>query len=372
MDSSESLAAPRVITGMSSPDLHDRATALFIEVSDLADKACRLKLDAVGAQDPLLAEEVRSLLGFASKAPLLEQTAPAAPKDPLGLVNEVLDDRYRIDALVAEGGFGYVYRAEHLRWARPIAVKVIKHVGPISQQLETAFIREGALLNDLSRKTTGIVQSYDVGTWKAPNGKPHLFTVLEWLEGRTLAEANQDGPWTLERVVRSLAPVAQALDIAHANGVAHRDIKPSNIFMIEEQGVCISKLLDFGIAKVATEEGFLKSSGNLKALTAGYAAPEQFLADLGPTGPWTDVHALAVVCVELLLGTHPTPVNDVASALKLCSPDERPTPRTHGLQVSNAVEATFVRALGYTPNSRYPTAGQFWAELESAAQVAEI
>lgn len=357
---------------MTTQDLHARATALFIELMGLCGDDRASRLSAVSSSDADLAKEVTSLLDFASEAPLLEQVAAAPlPTDPLGLIGQVIDERYRIEALAAEGGFGYVYRAEHLRWARPVAVKVIKHTGPISQQLEAAFIREGALLNDLSRKTTGIVQSYDVGTLKTANGRPHLFTVLEWLEGCTLAEASKDGPWPIARVVQTLAPIAAALDIAHESGVAHRDIKPCNIFMVEDQGIRTSKLLDFGIAKVATEDGFLKSSGNLKALTAGYAAPEQFLTELGPTGPWTDVHALAVVCVELLLGQHPNPVDDIAGALKLCSPDERPPPRTHGLQVSDEMEAVFARALGYSPEARYPTAGKFWSDFESAGLAAE-
>ncbi len=354
---------------VTSQSLHKRANALFMEVVELEPSAQDARLAELATDDLELAQEVRSLLGFACAKPLLKATTRASmmATDPMGIVGEVVDGRYHVHELVAEGGFSYVYRGEHLRWKRPVALKVIKHDGRITERLQEAFVREGALLSDLSRKTTGIVQSYDVGLWQAPNGKSQLFTALEWLQGRTLAAASRDGAWTLPRILQTLAPVARALQIAHESGVAHRDIKPSNIFCVEESGTRTSKLLDFGIAKVASEQGFMQSSGNLKALTAGYAAPEQFIPDLGATGPWTDVHALAMVCVELLLGRHPVPVNDVRGALKAASPTERPTPRTHGVAVPLAVEQVFEQALRYQPADRYPTAGAFWSQLEQAA-----
>jgi len=338
----------------------------LIEVPKAAQEA---RLDQAATTDLALANEVRSLLGFNHQGPLIEAPPAKATQagDVLGIVGQVVDDRYRVDALVAEGGFSYVYRGEHLRWKRPLALKVIKHDGRIGERLQAAFVQESALLSELSRKTNGIVQSYDVGQWQAPSGRRHLFTALEWLQGCTLAEACRGGAWSLSRVISTLAPVAEALQIAHESGVAHQDIKPSNIFCVEEQGARTCKLLDFGIAKVASDEGFLKSSGTLKALTAGYAAPEQFMSNLGATGPWTDVHGLAMVCVELLLGHHPAPVNDVQSAMKAASPGERPTPRTHGADVSDAVEGVFQRALSYKPEHRPRTAGAFWRDLQASA-----
>lgn len=355
---------------MTAADLHRRAKALFIEIAESPKAAQEACLEQTATTDLALANEVRSLLGFNHQGPLIDAPPPRTPEasDVLGIVGQVVDDRYRVDALVAEGGFSYVYRGEHLRWKRPLALKVIKHDGRIGERLQAAFVQESALLSELSRKTNGIVQSYDAGQWQAANGKRHLFTALEWLQGCTLAEAGRDGPWSLSRVVRTLAPVAEALQVAHESGVAHRDIKPSNIFCVEETGARTSKLLDFGIAKVASDEGFLKSSGTLKALTAGYAAPEQFITNLGATGPWTDVHGLAMVCVELLLGRHPAPVNDVQSAMKAASPTERPTPRTHGADVSDGVEAAFQRALSFQPSHRHTTAGAFWRELQAAAK----
>lgn len=331
--------------------------------------------------DAALRDEVASLLAHVSDAPLLEAPAASgerAPEatggvdDPLGLVGVTLDDRYRVEAFVAEGGFGCVYRALHLRWSRPVAVKVFRP--ELDQQdreeLREAFVKEGALLNELSRHTTAIVQSYDVGTWARPDGQAVLFTVLEWLEGTSLADARApDARWPLERVMQTLGPVAEALAVAHRHGVAHRDVKPSNIFLVDEAGTTATKLLDFGVAKVAAERrrGFASTGGRVTAFTIDYAAPEQIAKTHGPTGPWTDVYALALVCVELLSGRRPYDEDDTVAALALaCDAERRPTPRAAGVAVSDAIEAVFARALAVPTVERYPDAEALWAALDEA------
>jgi serine/threonine protein kinase len=325
------------------------------------------------ADDEALRVEVLSLLAFHDEAPLIEERPPPPPDDPLGLLGATLDDRYLVERFVAEGGFGYVYRAWNLRWRRPVAVKVFKpFLSPADQEmLREAFIKEGAILNELSRKTTAIVQSYDVGTWSRPDGVALLFTVLEWLEGRSLADATalEPGGWPLERVVETLSPVADALAVAHGSGVAHRDVKPRNIFLVEEGGGRAAKLLDFGVAKVAAERGrgFQSTGGKLSAFTVDYAAPEQIARTHGPTGPWTDVYSLALVCVERMLGRHPHAGVDVLEAMtRARDPARRPTPRALGLDVGDAVEAVFARALSVEPGERFPDAAAFWSALDAA------
>lgn len=317
--------------------------------------------------------EVESLLAHVSDDPLIEEPVVPPPDDPLGLLGVTLDDRYRVEAYVAEGGFGHVYRATHLRWQRPVAVKVFKpFLSPDDAELRAAFIKEGALLTELSRKTTSIVQSYDIGTWVSPVGVHLLFTVLEWLDGRPLSALVAEGraPWTLARVVELLTPVAQALAVAHASGVAHRDVKPGNIFLLEEPGGATVKLLDFGVAKVAAERarGFQSTGGKVTAFTIGYAAPEQIARSHGPTGPWTDVYALALVATELLAGrrAYGDESNPVQAMARARDPARRPTPRALGMQVSDAVEAVFARALAVDPTTRPRDAGLFWSELTEA------
>lgn len=356
---------------------HARVKAVFLEALDRPPEAWAAFLDDACAGDLALRAEVASLLAHHSDAPLIEERPASTPPpadDPLGLCGVTLDDRYRIDTFVAEGGFGFVYRAWHVRWSRPVAVKVFKPLGGPGEQgeLKAAFVKEGALLNDLSRKTTAIVQSYDVGTWIRPDGVPVLFTVLEWLEGRSLAESIDGEPWPLARVLATLRPVADALAVAHQSGVAHRDVKPRNIYLVDEpEGPPTVKLLDFGVAKVAAERGrgFLSTGGRITAFTVDYGAPEQISRTHGPTGPWTDVYALALLCVELLAGRHPFAGLDVIEAMgRARDPARRPTPASLGVAVSAAVEAVFARALSVERADRYADTGELWRALAAAAE----
>jgi len=322
--------------------------------------------------DDGLAREVLELLAHQTNEPLLR-----ADTDPLGIVGEVVDARYRVVSLVGEGGFSWVYRAEHVRWEKPVALKILK-LGDgtgVESEVARAFVREGALLDDLSRRTSSIVRSYDVGTWRTPSGRSVLFTALEWLEGETLAErlrrerARGEAPgWSLPEVLRTLEPVARALAVAHEAGVAHRDVKPSNVFLATSEGGERVKLLDFGVAKVAAGDGgFHASTGAGRAVTFAYAAPEQVLRAHGPTGPWTDVYALALVAVELLGGRHPTRGKDVEETMaRACDPRHRPTPRAEGVAVSDALEEVFAAALAVSTDARPRDAGRFWDALTAA------
>jgi serine/threonine protein kinase len=278
--------------------------------------------------------------------------------------------------MVAEGGFSFVYRAEQIQWRRRVAVKVFK-LERGDEALRQAFIQEGAIQNELSRHTMAIVPSYDVGTWVDVDGQPRVFTVLEWLDGRTLAEVLREerrgggsAAWSLARVIEVMAPVAEALAVAHAAGIAHRDVKPPNVFLVEERGRRGARLLDFGVAKLAADHGggFHSTGGRISAFTLAYAAPEQLRRNLGATGPWTDVYALALVCVDLLLGRRRDDADDpVLAAARVSDPAARPTPARLGVSVPAAVEAVFARALAVSPAERFPDAGSFWSALVAGA-----
>ena len=144
------------------------------------------------------------------------------------------------------------------------------------------------------------------------------YMILEWLDGATLesilrSERAQDvAPRTPSETVALLEPIAEALALAHSKGIAHRDVKPPNIFVMGQARAptCALKLLDFGIAKVVQDAqkmsgSFAKTRGDVTSFTPAYGAPEQFSRTHGATGPWTDVFALALVCVELLTGKEP-------------------------------------------------------------------
>jgi formylglycine-generating enzyme required for sulfatase activity len=306
-------------------------------------------------------------------------------EDRLNLVGVTLEGKYRIDAVVAEGGFALVYKATHLVWNRPVAVKVFYALAdlPESQRasLVEEFLREGALLAELSERSAAIVQARDVGTTKTPDGEQLPFMILEWLDGTTLenvlrAERDKGLPLrTPAEAVDLLDPVAEALALAHRRGIAHRDVKPPNIFVIGDPRApkCGVKLLDFGIAKVVQDVqkaagSFSKTSGNVTSFTPAYGAPEQFSRTHGATGPWTDVFALALVASEVMSGCEPLS-GDTFVQLGFASSDasRRPTPRTLGCgSVTEDVERVFAKALAVRPEDRYQDAGDFWSALRAA------
>jgi cytochrome c peroxidase len=311
---------------------------------------------------------------------------PKEPKDPLGLVGTTIDGRYDVLSLVDEGGYGWVYKARRVMWDKPVALKLFKRRDDNSDKqaaAKRAFIAEGAVLNELSRKTTAIVQSFDIGEVQQPDGFSLLYMALEWLEGTTLSKLcaaerarapGNKAPWPIERIIVTVEPVAVALAIAHASGVAHRDIKPGNIFLVGDVagGDTTAKLLDFGVAKVVEDltEGFDKTGHREGPYTPKYAAPEQFSKRYGSTGPWTDVYSLAMVCVELLVGRYPLEAESFGQlTFTVCDKDARPTPRRFGAAASEAVEAVFARALAVDSDTRFRDAGSFWRALLDAAGV---
>ena len=159
-----------------------------------------------------------------------------------------------------------------------------------------------------------IVRVFDFGVTPA-GGVPYL--VLEWLEGEDLEAhlAKRDRPYSEEEAIALLRPAIEALAKAHRKGIAHRDIKPANIFLAETDDGVNLRILDFGIAK-AMQEGetatqmATKTSSGFSAFSPNYGAPEQFQSKkFGPTGPWTDVHALGLILIEMVAGRPaPTPI----------------------------------------------------------------
>jgi eukaryotic-like serine/threonine-protein kinase len=306
-----------------------------------------------------------------------------AESDALGLIGTTIEGKYAIESVVGEGGFAIVYRATHLLWKRPVAVKVFKALGEVApherKKLLEDFIQEGALLADLSERSTAICQARDVGMLSTPKRDQVPYMVLEWLEGMPLEavierERVAGLPLrSLEQTVHLLDPVAEALALAHKKGIAHRDVKPANVFVLgDPRGSDVGvKLLDFGIAKVvqdAQKMGFGKTAGHITSFTPSYGAPEQFNRAYGATGPWTDVFALALVAVEVLTGREPLSGDNLVQLAHAASdPGTRPSPRTFRLNVTDDVEAVFLKALAVKPEERYATAGDFWKALRAVA-----
>ncbi len=308
--------------------------------------------------------------------------------DSLALVGTTVSDKYEIERVVGEGGFALVYRATHKVWKRPVAIKVFRALGDLPHaqrdQLVHEFIREGALLAELSERSAAICQARDVGMLKS-GGREMPYMVLEWLEGESLdtvltrERQAKRPPRTPIEALHLLEPAAEALALAHRKGIAHRDVKPGNIFILgDPRGDFTVKLLDFGIAKVVQDAqrmggAFAQTQGVVSSFTPSYGAPEQFSRTHGATGPWTDVFAMALIFTELCTQQRALQGDDLTQ-LAFCSmdPTRRPTPRTFGVEISDGLEAVLRRAVAVSPDERYASMGELWDALRGALSMTPL
>jgi len=302
--------------------------------------------------------------------------------DPFGLLGVVVDGLIRVDGVAALGGFSVVYRGFHLGLREPFAVKCLRIPPGLDRTTERLvlerFAMEGRLQYKLAHR--GIARMFGVGATRA-RGDERLvpFTVLEWLEGQTLADLIDErarcgaAPLPLPEVVRLLDGAVDGLAYAHLLGVAHRDIKPRNIFVLASpMSVAYrTKLLDFGIAKILDDRVLRVGPAPVSEVGSAlmsppYAAPEQLEPAIGAIGPWTDVYGLALATLEAATGRriHQSrhPLEHMARALDVV---RRLVPSA-GPRWPEPVEQVFCKALSVSPQERWPDASVFWGALKHA------
>jgi serine/threonine-protein kinase len=306
-----------------------------------------------------------------------------AATDPFGLAGQVFDGQFRVDHYVGEGGFSVVYRGTHVGLSEPIAVKCLKLPPALGSALVESFIKrfrdESRLHYKLSQGHLHIARSIASGTTVAPATSALVpYTVLEWLEGRSLAEELEERRARgltgrpLAQVVKLLDSAIDALAYAHAQGVVHRDLNPGNLFLTRTTSGMKLKVLDFGVAKVMADSvlamgAAARTFGNMRIFTPSYGAPEQFDERIGAIGPWTDVYAVALLVVEALTDRSVMDGEHIGElAAKALNPIQRPTPRALGVSIGDEVEGVLARAVALAPGERPRDAGELWGMLKHA------
>ena len=221
---------------------------------------------------------------------------PQAPPAP-SLIGEVIDGRYRCFKKLGEGGMGEVYAAEHVHIEKRFAIKLLKAEIVSNPEAVKRFQQEAR--SSSSIKHRNIIAVEDFG--KLPDGR--IYMCMEMLDGSALNEMIQH-PLTADRLLNILIQAGHGLAAAHAKGIVHRDMKPENIFVTHDASGDVPKLLDFGIAKVAGNDGQnnLTRTGTIFG-TPFYMAPEQALGN--PVDARTDIYALGVIMYECFAGSLP-------------------------------------------------------------------
>lgn len=276
--------------------------------------------------------------------------------------------RYRLVRELGRGASSIVYEAEHVELGRRVALKVLDAERTHSREFTTRFRREARALSRLQH--SNLVRVYDFG--QADDGR--MYSAMELVEGETLRQVlARDTKLDVHQVLRIGLQAARALHAAHRAGIIHRDIKPENMILTPRGEL---KLLDFGIAKTASEAGSAilgdvePDSHPLGALTLfgtpEYMAPEQ--ASGGRIDGRADVYALGCVLYELL--THSLPFHEESDALLLDAKLRgSPVPlreRAPERRIPRSVERLVMRALARHPVRRFESAAELASELVEA------
>ena len=280
----------------------------------------------------------------------LETGSP--PTTPRALGPDDTVGPYRLVRELGRGGMGAVWLAEREgAFRQEVALKLVK-LGMDTVEVVRRFERERQLLADLDHP--GIVRLLDGGATES--GRPYL--VLELVDGVPLDQHCRERALDVDARLALFADVCEAVASAHALGVVHRDLKPSNVLVT---GDGTAKVLDFGIAKVLSEDGpeisLLTRTGE-RLLTPRYAAPEQVRGE--ECTPATDVYALGVLLYELLTDRPPYEVETATlREIETAVCDEtprRPSALTGGTlrrRLAGDLDVIALRALAKEPTRRY-------------------
>jgi hypothetical protein len=269
-----------------------------------------------------------------------------------------LSGRYRLERRLGRGGMGVVYGATDLSLGRAVAVKVLREELVGDAESADRFASEARISARFTHPH--VVTIHDFGI--LPGSR--AFLVMERLDGTTLRhELARTGRLDDARVLAVMRGVCSAVESAHRRSLVHRDLKPENVFLACSDGIETPKVLDFGIAKLLSDD----EAGTRRETRAGvllgtpeYMAPEQ-LGGGAPDPSW-DVWALAVMTCEMLTGSHPFAGPAFRRAAGT-APSARPGSRWEA-EADAAWRPYLARWLSIEPGARPVSAADFFSELQ--------
>jgi len=252
---------------------------------------------------------------------------------------------YKILGTAGVGGMGIVYKALDLKLNRTVALKFLPNELNVASKDKERFLLEARTASGLDHTNIGVIH----GLEETADGQ--TFIVMAYYEGLTLAEKIRRGAVAPKEAVSIMMQLLHGLSEAHEHSIIHRDIKPSNI-ILTRQGV--AKIVDFGLARVASSAATTLSAGPVGTLA--YMAPEQVRNE--PLDRRTDIWALGVVFEEMLTGKHPFERDNMSAVLLAIL--EQPPP-VEGLDP--ALAAIVCRALAKDRTHRYGDCREMLADL---------
>ena len=257
--------------------------------------------------------------------------------------------QYEIKEKIGQGGMGAVYKVYDPSLDRIVALKVILPGHELSPAQVERFNREARAIARI--KHPNIIGVYQIGE------EPYYYFTMDLIEGENLSQLLQNGELTPVESADICRKIASALGAAHDKGIVHRDLKPSNIMLDADRN---PHLMDFGLAKLESEEEQLTRTGDILG-TPEYMAPEQVDPSAGEIDGRSDVYSLGAILYEMLTQKPPfsgTPIRVLWQKLN----QSPPRPGQHNASVPAELDAICIKAMAKDQTERFQTA----LEMEEA------
>lgn len=279
----------------------------------------------------------------------------SAPKQEDISLPEIAE-RFETISLIGTGGMSDVYKVRDKSSGNLFAAKILKGRLCSDEKTRQRFLQEASIIQQLEH--TNIIKV--IGSDITPEGAPYL--LLEWLEGKTLAEEIAQGPLPFNKAQDVFSQMCKGLEYAHLKGIIHRDIKPSNVLLIKSEDRYDVKIMDFGIAKIlgsedTNKESFETESGAVLGSPA-YMSPEQCLGET--VDARSDIYSMGCLMYEALIGTNPfianTPMGTILNHLEKDPEDLLSTDEFARKKIPSYFESTLLSCLSKKAALRYSSA----------------
>jgi serine/threonine protein kinase len=293
------------------------------------------------------------------ESPAARDRTPPPPKPP-PIPNRSADDvstyvgntlgSYKIHELLGKGGMGYVFRAEHVKLGREVALKLLRADYARRRDAVARFFQEARTVNRVRHRNIVDVTDF------VELGDGTTFIIMEFLVGQSLGKWARTGI-DLPRALAVLVQICDGLSAAHSVGVIHRDLKPDNVIVVPtSDGAELVKLLDFGVAKLVNRDdedvGFQTAAGSVIG-TPAYMSPEQ--AGGMAVDARSDIYSLGAIMYELFCGQPMFRGRSFGEYVRKHLTEMPPAPHLTpgGAGIDTRLEILIMRCLEKDPNNRF-------------------
>ena len=266
---------------------------------------------------------------------------------------------YNILEKLGDGGMGEVYLAEDTKLHRKVALKFLPKKYSLESDQKKRFMDEARASSNLDHANICVI--HDIN--ETPEGQ--LFISMNYCRGVNLQNYIKEKDISTKRIVKYVTQIAKGLQIAHENGVVHCDIKPSNIIITKDR---IAKIVDFGIAKITSEEKLIKRDSI--SGTIAYMSPEQ--VSNAEIDVRSDIWSLGIIFYELLTKNAPFQDNYFEGLMYSIINEEPKSILSINPEIPEEIEKIVVKMLRKNPDERYQSITELLSDLKSYGRIIEI